>query len=98
MHSIHHQVAIRAPLARVFRALNDQAEIGAWWCPQDVTDTPDGLVMSHQAGPYGTVRLRVLRRDAATGVTWTDSPTPESLRRIESLRTQPLTSVSQILI
>lgn len=71
MHSIHHQVAIRAPLARVFRALNDQAEIGAWWCPQDVTDTPDGLVMSHQAGPYGTVRLRVLRRDAATGVTWT---------------------------
>ena len=70
MHSIHHQVAIRAPLARVFRALNDPAEIDAWWCPQDVTDTPDGLVMSHQAGPYGTVRLRVLEQTPGERVVW----------------------------
>ena len=67
---IHHQVAIRAPLARVFRALAEPAEISAWWCPQSADETPEGLILSHEAGPYGTVRLRVLRCDAGAGVTW----------------------------
>lgn len=69
--AIHHQLAVRAPRERIYRTLSEPAEIGAWWCPQSMADTPDGLVMSHQAGPYGTVRLRVLWRDPGAGVTWT---------------------------
>lgn len=68
--AIHHQIAIRAPRARVYRALAEPDEISAWWCPQSVIDTSEGLVMSHQAGPYGTVRLKVLGRDPDIGVSW----------------------------
>ena len=62
MDGIHHQLAIRAPRERVYQLLAEPALIGRWWGEQSVADTPEGTVLSHQAGPYGTVRLRVLEQ------------------------------------
>ena len=58
--TIHHQIAIRAPRSAVYRAIAEPAQIGRWWGAQTPVPTPEGLVLEHQAGPYGTVRLRVV--------------------------------------
>lgn len=68
--TLHHQLAIRAPRAAVYRAIAEPAQIGRWWDAQTEVPTPEGLVLEHQAGPYGTVRLRVLELQPDTRVEW----------------------------
>ncbi len=71
MGSIHHQIAIRAQRAEVYRALAEPERIGTWWDQQTVVDTDEGRFMEHQAGPYGTVRLQVLEQAPDVRVVWT---------------------------
>lgn len=70
MDGIHHQLAIRAPRERVYQLIAEPALIGRWWGEQSVAETPEGTVLSHQAGPYGTVRLRVLEQTPGERVVW----------------------------
>ena len=68
--SIHHQLAIRATRAQVYRHLSQPDLIGSWWGEQTLIDTPEGQFMTHQAGPYGTVRLQVLEHLQDTRGVW----------------------------
>ena len=68
--SIHHQLAIRATRSQVYRHLSQPDLIGSWWGEQTLIDTPEGQFMTHQAGPYGTVRLQVLTQELDTRVVW----------------------------
>ena len=68
--TIHHQIAIRAPRSAVYRAIAEPAQIGRWWGAQTPVPTPEGLVLEHQAGPYGTVRLRVVDLQPDARIEW----------------------------
>ena len=68
--TIHHQIAIPAPRSAVYRAIAEPAQIGRWWGAQTPVPTPEGLVLEHQAGPYGTVRLRVVDLQPDARIEW----------------------------
>jgi uncharacterized protein YndB with AHSA1/START domain len=69
--SIHHQLAIRAPLAQVYAALSEPEKIGTWWDQQTAVQTDAGLVLEHNPGEqHGTVRLKVLQRVPNRRVEW----------------------------
>ena len=70
MTGIHHQWTIRAPRSRLDRLIAEPEHIGQWWGAQTVAHTPAGVVLSHQAGPYGTVRLRVVEQVTDERVVW----------------------------
>lgn len=69
--TLHHQIAIRAPRAAVYSTIAEPAQIGRWWGAQTPVQTQQGLELEHQAGPYGTVRLRVVELRPDTRIEWT---------------------------
>jgi uncharacterized protein YndB with AHSA1/START domain len=71
MATIHHQIAIAAPVAKVYAAMSTPEGIGTWWDKQTVTETPEGLLMSHDPGPgHGEVQLRVVELVPNKRVQW----------------------------
>ena len=71
MATIHHQVSINAPVARVYDALATAEGIGTWWDPQTRTETDRGVVLEHNPGPeHGVVRLRVVELVPGRRVEW----------------------------
>jgi len=71
MASIHHQLAIRAPIAQVYAALSEPEKIGTWWDRQTAVQTDAGLVLEHNPGEqHGIVRLKVLQRLPNQRVEW----------------------------
>lgn len=71
MATIHHQLAVAAPIGRVYAALSSAAGISTWWDRQTAVDTAHGQVLEHSPGPqHGTVRLRVVDRVADARVEW----------------------------
>jgi uncharacterized protein YndB with AHSA1/START domain len=61
MTSIHHQVLIDAPLAKVYEAISTAEGISTWWDKQTPSQTDRGLVLEHNPGPeHGVVKLRVV--------------------------------------
>ena len=71
MATIHHQVAIAAPVARVYAAISTAEGIGTWWDRQTATETPQGLVLEHNPGPeHGAVKLRVVESIPDKRVEW----------------------------
>ena len=45
--SIHHQLAIRAPIAQIYAVLSEPERIGTWWDQQTAVQTDAGLVLEH---------------------------------------------------
>ena len=71
MATIHHQVSIDAPLARVYEALSSAEQIGTWWDKQTAIQTDRGLVLEHNPGPeHGVVRFLVVERVPNNRVEW----------------------------
>jgi uncharacterized protein YndB with AHSA1/START domain len=71
MGSIHHQVSINAPAAKVYEAISAADEIGTWWDKQTATHTDRGLVLEHNPGPeHGVVKLRVVELVPDRRVEW----------------------------
>ena len=71
MITIHHQLAINAPVAEVFAAIATPERIGTWWDKHTATQTSRGLVLEHDPGPeHGVVKLRVVALVPDTRVEW----------------------------
>ena len=71
MATIHHQVSINAPVARVYEAIATAEGIGTWWDSQTRTETDRGVVLEHNPGPeHGAVRLRVVELVPGRRVEW----------------------------
>ena len=61
MATIHHQVAIDAPPAKVYAAIATADGISTWWDKQTAVNSERGLVFEHNPGPeHGVVKLRVV--------------------------------------
>jgi uncharacterized protein YndB with AHSA1/START domain len=71
MATIHHQVWINAPVARVYEAISSAEGIGTWWDKHTATQTDTGLVLEHNPGPeHGAVRFKVLEMVPDERVEW----------------------------
>jgi uncharacterized protein YndB with AHSA1/START domain len=71
MATIHHQLTIAAPVAKVYEAIATPAAIGTWWDKQTPRETDRGLVLAHDPGPeHGVVELRVVRLVPNARVEW----------------------------
>ena len=71
MATIHHQLTINAPVAKVYEAIASPEQIGTWWDKQTVTRTDRGVIMEHNPGPeHGVVQLRVAQLIPNTRVQW----------------------------
>ena len=51
MATIHHQLTVNAPVAKVYEALSLADQIGTWWDKQTPVQTHRGLVLEHNPGP-----------------------------------------------
>ncbi len=61
MSTVHHQVSIHAPAARVYHAVATADGISTWWDKQTPLHTDRGLVLEHNPGPaHGVVQLRMI--------------------------------------
>jgi hypothetical protein len=61
MTTLHHQVWIKAPVARVYNALATADGLSGWWAPHTTTETAAGIVLGHSPGPaHGEVQMLVL--------------------------------------
>lgn len=71
MATIHHQVSINAPVAKVYEAIATADGISTWWDPQTPVETDHGLVLEHNPGPeHGVVQLRVVELVPDKRVEW----------------------------
>jgi len=71
MATIHHQLSIDAPAAKVYEALASADQIGTWWDKQTAIQTDRGLVLEHNPGPeHGVVQLRVVEMVPNQRVEW----------------------------
>jgi uncharacterized protein YndB with AHSA1/START domain len=71
MATIHHELEISAPAARVYAALSSPEAIGTWWDEQTPRQTERGLVLEHHPGPqHGVVKLLVVERVPNRRVEW----------------------------
>ena len=71
MTTIHHQVQIDAPVARVYESLARADEISKWWDKQTPRTTEGGVVLEHNPGPeHGIVQLRVVELIPNMRVEW----------------------------
>ena len=71
MATIHHELLINAPVAKVYGALSSADQIGTWWDKQTPIPTDDGLVLEHNPGPpHGVVKLRVVELVPNKRVEW----------------------------
>ncbi len=71
MATLHHQVWIDAPVAKVHEALASTEGLGRWWATHTSTQTDDGLVLAHSPGlAHGDVRMKVLDNTPTRRVEW----------------------------
>jgi uncharacterized protein YndB with AHSA1/START domain len=71
MATIHHQLSINAPVAKVYEAISTPDGIGAWWDKQTAKQTDRGLILEHNPGPeHGVVKLRVVELVPNKRVEW----------------------------
>src|SRR5437773_7747424 len=71
MATIHQELSINAPVAKVYEALSLADQIGTWWDKQTPRQTDRGLVLEHNPGPeHGVVKLRVVGLVPNKGVEW----------------------------
>lgn len=71
MSTIHHQLLIKAPVARVYEAIATADGISTWWDRQTAVPTARGLVLEHNPGPeHGMVKLRVVEQVPNTRIEW----------------------------
>ena len=71
MATIHHQVAIFAPVAKVYEAISTIDGIGTWWDKQTPNETDNGVVLEHNPGSeHGVVKLRVVEQVPGKRVEW----------------------------
>ena len=71
MTTIHHQVSIDAPVARVYQAIATPDGISTWWDKQTARQTERGLVLEHNPGPeHGVVQLRVVELVPNQRIEW----------------------------
>ena len=71
MSTIHHQLLIKAPVARVYEAIATADGISTWWDRQTAVPTARGLVLEHNPGPeHGVVKLRVVEQVPNTRIEW----------------------------
>lgn len=71
MATLHHQVWINAPVAKVYEALATAEGLGRWWAPHTATETDAGLVLAHHPGPgHGDVKMKVLETTPNRRVRW----------------------------
>jgi len=71
MATIHHELSINAPLAKVYEALSSADQIGTWWDKHTAIQTDRGLVLEHNPGPeHGVVKLRVVEQVPNKRVEW----------------------------
>jgi len=71
MATIHHELSINAPVAKVYEALSLADQIGTWWDKQTAIQTDRGLVLEHNPGPeHGVVKLRVIELVPNKRVEW----------------------------
>ncbi|HEV2855285.1 MAG TPA: SRPBCC domain-containing protein [Thermoanaerobaculia bacterium] len=69
--TIHHQVSINAPVAKVYEAISTADGISTWWDKQTPVQTDRGLVLEHNPGPeHGIVKLRVVELVPDKRVEW----------------------------
>jgi uncharacterized protein YndB with AHSA1/START domain len=85
MATIHHQLLIKAPVARVYEPIATADGISTWWDRQTAVPTARGLVLEHNPGPeHGMVKLRVVEQVPNTrievGVHQHSSPEQPGLR------------------
>jgi len=71
MATIHHQVLIDAPVARVYAAIATPDSISMWWDKQTARHTAGGLVLEHNPGPeHGVVQLLVIELRPNERIEW----------------------------
>src|SRR5262245_55035522 len=71
MATIHHQIEINAPVAKVYHAISTPDGIGTWWDKQTATQTARGMVLAHNPGlEHGVVQLRVVELVPNQRVEW----------------------------
>jgi len=71
MATIHHQISIDAPVAKVYEAISTAERISTWWDQQTRTETDRGVVLEHDPGPeHGVVKLRVVELVPDRRVEW----------------------------
>ena len=69
--TIYHQLAIAAPIERVYLALSTAGGVSTWWDKQTPVETAEGLVLEHYPGAkHGVVRLRVLTQIVNKRIEW----------------------------
>jgi uncharacterized protein YndB with AHSA1/START domain len=85
MATIHHQVSIDAPVARIYTAISTPEGIGTWWDKQTPVQTERGLVLEHNPGPeHGIVQMLVVDQVPNRCVEW------------ECISTHPATSPASV--
>lgn len=71
MATIHHQVSVNAPVAKVYEAIATADGISTWWDKQTPVETDRGLVLEHNPGPeHGVVQLRVVELVPDKRIEW----------------------------
>jgi uncharacterized protein YndB with AHSA1/START domain len=71
MSTIHHQLRINAPVARVYEAIATADGISTWWDRQTAVPADRSLVLEHNPGPeHGVVKLRVVELVPNTRIEW----------------------------
>jgi uncharacterized protein YndB with AHSA1/START domain len=100
MATIHHELRIEAPVARVYDAIATADGISAWWDKQTPRQTDNGLVLEHNPGvEHGIVQLKVVDLVPLVRIEWecisTHSPTSPASAWTGTHFTFELTSIGQ---
>src|SRR4029453_17402394 len=71
MSTIHHQLRINAPVAKVYEAIATADGISTWWDRQTAVPTDRGVVLEqHPGAEHGVVKLRVGEQVPNTRIEW----------------------------
>ena len=71
MATLHHQVWINAPVARIYEALATAQGLGRWWAPHTTSHPAGSLVLAHDpGGGHGQVKMKVLDATANWRIEW----------------------------
>lgn len=71
MATLHHQVWINAPVARIYEALATAEGLGRWWAPHTTSHPAGSLVLAHDpGGDHGQVQMKVLDATANWRIEW----------------------------
>jgi uncharacterized protein YndB with AHSA1/START domain len=71
MATIHHQVWINAPVAKVYEAISTADGLSSWWAPHTSTETDAGVVLAPSPGAeHGDMKMKVLDTVQDRRVEW----------------------------